>query len=132
MHRQPEPELMNDHEQALAYANANFSEPHEAFVDHLQRLYPHFDFNCPILDLGCGAGDIVMRLLRRFPRAEVDGVDGSSAMLSLAEQALAQSPWRRQVRFFQAYLPTMNWPLKLYGAVISNSLLHHLRDPLIL
>ena len=132
MDRQAEPELMDDLQQAQAYASADFSEPHEAFVDQLQSFYPHFDFNCPILDLGCGAGDIILRLLRRYPQAEVDGIDGSAPMLQLAQQALANSPWQQQVRFIQAYLPAMDWSHKSYAAVISNSLLHHLRDPLTL
>ena len=33
MERIPEPDLMSEQEQARAYAEADFSEPHENFVD---------------------------------------------------------------------------------------------------
>ena len=42
MQRVPEPELMDDPAQALAYAGADFSEPHQAFVAHFRERFPDF------------------------------------------------------------------------------------------
>jgi SAM-dependent methyltransferase len=39
-----------------------------------------------IVDVGCGAGQYALLAARRWPSARVIGVDGSSAMLSLARQ----------------------------------------------
>jgi trans-aconitate methyltransferase len=53
MKRIPEPELMVDPEQARAYAGADFSEPHQAFVEHFRRrLAAHAPRK--VVDLGCG------------------------------------------------------------------------------
>ena len=40
-----------------------------------------------VIDLGCGAGNVTAILRRRFPAAEITGVDGSAAMLAKARAA---------------------------------------------
>ena len=60
MERVLEPELMTDEQQALAYAKADFSTSNQWYVDHLLA-------DCPvelgnILDIGCGPGDVMLRL----------------------------------------------------------------------
>ena len=44
--RVPEKELMDDVAQATAYANANFEEPHEFFVELLNSYVSNFGFPC--------------------------------------------------------------------------------------
>ena len=53
MKRIPEPELMDEVEQARAYAAADFSEPHQAFVKHFRQRFADYDPK-QVLDLGCG------------------------------------------------------------------------------
>ena len=66
MQRIPEPELMDDPEQALAYSQADFSASHGARVPIFQSLYPQFALNGPALDLGCGSGDVLLRFARAY------------------------------------------------------------------
>ena len=127
MQRTLEPELMDDTWQAQAYANADFSEPNAAFLRYFTELFPRFGEGT-IVDLGCGPGDIVLRLARNYPRCRVTGIDGAGAMLALARRSLVQEPdLADRVQFEQAMLPLASPPQ--YNAVISNSLLHHLPDP---
>jgi hypothetical protein len=49
----PEPELMTDPAQAQAYAEADFSAPHDAFVAHFAARFPDFKTGS-VLDLGWG------------------------------------------------------------------------------
>jgi demethylmenaquinone methyltransferase/2-methoxy-6-polyprenyl-1,4-benzoquinol methylase len=42
-----------------------------------------------ILDLGCGTGELTRLVARRFPRAEVIGIDFTAAMLSVAARRTA-------------------------------------------
>jgi trans-aconitate 2-methyltransferase len=44
-----------------------------------------------IVDLGCGAGNVAQWLARRWPDAQIGGVDGDAAMLEKARQATAGS-----------------------------------------
>jgi len=127
MERVPEPELMDDPAQALAYATADFSEPHEAFVGHFQRLFPEFKGG-RVLDLGCGAADITIRFARAYPGAKLDGIDGAQAMLRLAREAVAKAQLEPRVSLRLLQLPAAGLE-NGYDAVISNSLLHHLAQP---
>lgn len=129
MPRRTEPELMDDELQAKAYAQADFAYPNSLFVRAFAERFPEFSGGL-MLDLGCGPGDIVLRLARAYPEAVVHGLDGSPAMLRYAESALAHAPGlRSRVRFVQGLLPGAVLPESGYDAVVSNSLLHHLHRP---
>jgi ubiquinone/menaquinone biosynthesis C-methylase UbiE len=132
MDRVLEPELMDDADQARAYAEADFEEPNRMFVELFRDKCPGYTGTGAILDLGCGPGDIVVRLASAFPRSRVDGVDGSAAMLSFAESALAAGGLHSRVRFIRGLLPAVTLPRARYAAIVSNSLLHHLHQPEVL
>jgi SAM-dependent methyltransferase len=132
MERVPEPDLMDDDEQARAYAFADFAEPHEAFVDAFQRCFPSLAVDGVVLDLGCGPADISIRFARRFPRCHVHGIDGAPAMLRYGEELTGKAGLKERVRLVQGYLPDDEPPLASYDAVITNSLLHHLEQPAVL
>ncbi len=132
MDRILEPELMDDLEQARAYSEADFAEPNSHFVELFEQYFPDWGAAGAILDLGCGPGDIALRLAERFPRCEIHGVDGSAAMLQFAEAARETHKGRERVRFVRGILPGAALPLGRYQAVVSNSLLHHLHDPAVL
>ncbi|HXW10693.1 MAG TPA: methyltransferase domain-containing protein, partial [Steroidobacteraceae bacterium] len=87
MHRVPEPELMDEAEQARAYALADFAEPNERFVGYFEAYCAGLSTGA-VLDLGCGPGDIVLRLATRHPDLVVHGIDGSAAMLHFASERL--------------------------------------------
>lgn len=134
MKRTPEPELMDDPEQARAYAAADFAEPHERFVALLRERLRALPAGGRALDLGCGPGDPTLRLARALPGWRIDGLDGSGAMLALAREAAEGAGLAARVRFHAGRLPEA--PAALAGQrfelVFSNSLLHHLPDPALL
>ena len=129
--RIPEPELMDDPEHARAYANADFSEPHQAFIERFSRCFPDHRPQ-RVLDLGCGAADITIRFARAFPECVLHGVDGAPAMLSHARTALARAKLEDRICLTEARLPEDRLPRRAFDTLISNSLLHHLSDPLVL
>lgn len=174
MERVTEPELMEDALQVRAYAEADFDRSDQAFVDRFlvvlrqslsaspsvaqalspsacQSLPPPSEQRQPlrIVDLGCGPGNITFRLAQALPHATVLGLDGSGAMLALAEERRRGQPesWSK-LRFERLCLPlsglasgprptgsskdslaSLGGP---FAAVVSNSLLHHLHDPMVL
>jgi SAM-dependent methyltransferase len=132
MQRILEPELMDEFEQARAYAEADFSEPNERFVALFEAEFPGFRSGS-VLDLGCGPGDIALRLARRSPVLQVHGLDGSRPMLAFGEARLRDDPQlATRVQFLHGILPGARLPRDRYDAVVSNSLLHHLHDPMVL
>ena len=133
MQRVTEPELMDDHAQAEAYAAADFTEAHSRIVDTFGSCFPGVDVAGQVLDLGCGPGDICFRFAARYPGCSVTGVDGSSAMIRLANERKArESVMGERVRFIEGLLPGASIPGVPFATVISNSLLHHLHEPQVL
>lgn len=130
MKRITEPELMDDEAQALAYAEADFEEPNERFVELCRAFTGELPAGAVMLDLGCGPGDISLRLAAAYPQAQVHALDGSASMLALGRAALAERPELAEaLRFIEGLVPGAVLPRAHYEAVVSNSLLHHLHDP---
>ena len=130
--RQPEPELMEGEEQARAYAEADFAEPHDRFVACLRESLPDLPAGGAALDLGCGPADVTMRFARAFAGWSIDGLDASAPMLRLGRAAVEKNGLAARISLVQAYLPRADAPRAAYDLVFSNSLLHHLRDPMAL
>jgi ubiquinone/menaquinone biosynthesis C-methylase UbiE len=131
MERTLEPELMEDPAQVAAYANADFVEPHNEFIERLKAFVNTPDFSGIALDLGCGSGDIAVRFLNSFPSANVHGVDGSQAMLTYAKNSINPETLTK-LTLIHGKLPDAALSKPYYDIIFSNSLLHHLPDPQIL
>jgi SAM-dependent methyltransferase len=130
MNRTCEPELMDEKEQATAYAAADFEEPHNRVVDLFGRYYPAGQVSGNLLDLGCGPGDICFRMVRRFLKLSVHGIDGSEAMLELARQRLRNEPdLESRLHFTRARLSQLPLSAGRWDAILCTSLLHHLHQP---
>jgi len=128
MPRVLEPELMDNHEQALAYAKADFEEENQGFVDLFRRSYPDMTEG-HVLDLGCGPADIPIRLARALPGCKVTGVDGSTAMIRLAQDAVKAAGLSNRITLRCERFQTLT-SQEPADAAVSNSLLHHLPNPL--
>ncbi|WP_424205343.1 class I SAM-dependent methyltransferase [Sulfuricaulis sp.] len=122
---------MDDPDQARAYAGADFSEPHQAFVERFAQFFPRHRPR-RVLDLGCGAADVTIRFARAHPGCELTGVDGAPAMLALARDAITRARLDHRVHLRERRLPDTTLARHAFDTVISNSLLHHLSDPQVL
>lgn len=130
MERIPEPELMDDEAQAQAYAEADFEEPNSRFAELYTEFVGSLRPGAAVLDLGCGPGDITLRIAAAHPEIEIHGLDGSAAMLAFGHAALAARPeLADRVSFIEGLVPDAPLPRARYDAVVSNSLLHHLHQP---
>jgi ubiquinone/menaquinone biosynthesis C-methylase UbiE len=123
-----EPELMTGEEQAKAYAEADFAEVNQGFVERFQAAFPDMQGGS-LLDLGCGPADIPIRFVKTIPGLTVTGVDGSDAMIALGREAVKAAGVDALVRLLCARLPGLNLRPQSFNGVISNSLLHHLPKP---
>ncbi len=128
MYRVLEPQLMEDKAQALAYAETDFSAENQGFVNRFLETFPDF-IRGHILDIGCGPADIPIRLSSALPLCRITGIDGAQVMIDLARAAVAEAGLSHRIALqcdrLQAL--TISPPA---DAVVSNSLLHHLPDPL--
>jgi SAM-dependent methyltransferase len=130
MERVPEPELMLDPAQARAYSSADFAAPHDRFVALFSRVFPG-PARGRALDLGCGPADVTLRFARANPGCRVTGIDGSPAMLRLGRARIRAAPDARdRVELRLGLLPGARLRGR-FPVIVSNSLLHHLRDPMV-
>jgi ubiquinone/menaquinone biosynthesis C-methylase UbiE len=132
MKRTPEPELMTDADQVQAYAHADFAVPHQRFVTLLGERFPELPNTGTALDLGCGPGDVTCRFARTYTGWKVHGLDASRPMIECGQQLVKDAGLAERVTLLESHLPAGNAPLTHYDFVLSNSLLHHLSDPLAL
>jgi 2-polyprenyl-3-methyl-5-hydroxy-6-metoxy-1,4-benzoquinol methylase len=128
MERVLEPELMDDPEQAKAYAAADFSQENQGFVDRFREYFPDFREG-HVIDVGCGPGDIPIRFARALPTCRITAIDASAPMVQLAERAVQEAGLsERIVVRCERFQDTAG--SNQADAGISNSLLHHVPNPL--
>jgi ubiquinone/menaquinone biosynthesis C-methylase UbiE len=130
MERVPERELMDGEAQSIAYARADFSDSNQRFVDEVIRDLPRGP--CAAIDLGCGPGDVAIRLARAAPRMTVTAVDGSAPMIALARQAVLHAGLSTRITVELARMPGLPLRDRSFDLVLSKDLLHHLPDPAVL
>jgi ubiquinone/menaquinone biosynthesis C-methylase UbiE len=77
-----------------------------------------------ILDLGCGTGTLIQRLLHSAPEIEIVGIDPSAEMLNVARQKLPKSV---ELRVGSAdSIPFAN---ESFDLIISTNAFHYFRNP---
>ena len=119
---------MDDPKQADAYARADFTEENQGFVDRFKEYFPEFSQG-RVLDLGCGPADIPIRFAKLYPACHIIGVDASAPMIQLGERAVQQAGLTDRVTLrCERYEEVAG--ARIVDAAMSNSLLHHLPNPL--
>ena len=130
MERVLEPELMDDERQSIAYARADFSLSNQFFVDGLINDFPR-----PLstaVDIGCGPGDVMIRLARALPDLHITAIDASAPMIALASGAVITEGLSDRIELVQGYVPGVALKAHSFDAVLSKDLLHHVPDPSVL
>lgn len=130
--RIPEPELMDNSEQARAYSEADFDVPHSMFVSLFREKAGLAEVGDPrlVLDLGCGPADVTTRFASAYPTARVVAIDASEPMLALGRTRVDDLGLGERVELLNVRLtePVEKIGDGPYDCVITNSLLHHLPD----
>ena len=131
MERIAEHDLMDSAEQAEAYAETDFSEAHDAFVSYFRARFPDFSRG-EVIDLGCGTADVIIRFAQAYPKARIIGIDGAQAMLDIGLRDVQRKGCSSRITLRHCLLPDSSLQSTKFDAVISNSLLHHLNDPIVI
>jgi len=130
MDRVLEPELMDGEEQSIAYAQADFSDSNQWYVEHLiDEFSGHLQ---KVIDIGCGPADVDIRIARIKPDIEIIAVDGSEQMIKIAQQAVKGAEFEQLIMPKLGYIPGLPISQHTFDAILSKDLLHHLPDPSVL
>ena len=126
MKRVPEPDLMEQKEQAYAYANADFSNSNELFLEKLFEFCSITD-ETKILDVGCGDGEIPIKIYKKT-KSKITVLDGSSAMLDEFSKKMSANNID-DIKIIQGRYEDTHLSEKSFDILISNSVLHHIKSP---
>ncbi len=80
-----------------------------------------------ILDVGCGAGNYTMMMLRKMPGLNCTLVDLSGRMLEKAKERVSAAT-RGTVSVVHGDLRRMELAAEAYDIILAGAVLHHLRD----
>jgi ubiquinone/menaquinone biosynthesis C-methylase UbiE len=129
--RVPEPEVMESAEEAAVYASAAAQRYLDAIDNTLIDQIARLQFvGGRLLDVGCGPGNIALKIARRWPEAQVIGLDYSSSMIRAARAAAQAQSLAQRARFLAGDAKKLPFAGATFDFVLSNSVLHHLPDPL--
>ncbi len=89
-----------------------------------------------VLDLGCGAGDLLLRLARETSISELVGMDVSAACLESARRRLEKEhiagPLRERIRLLHGALTYIDARLEGFDAAVLAEVIEHLDPPRLL
>ncbi len=128
LNRELEPEVMDTTEEATDYDAMNHDEVNRKFVaDLLEIGLPGSD----VLDLGTGTALIPVELCRQFEDCRIMASDLSANMLDLARYNIEVHGMIERIQLDQADAKEMPYADDMFHAVISNSIIHHIPDPVV-
>jgi ubiquinone/menaquinone biosynthesis C-methylase UbiE len=122
-----EPEAMDSLEEAISYDQMNHSEVNTRFVLDLLAVHPHPK---RALDLGTGTAQIPICFCAHTPDATITGVDLAPAMLRHGAMNVAKANLTSRISLVVCDVGDVPYEPGLYDVVMSNSLAHHVPDPM--
>ena len=122
-----EPEVMDTQEEAIAYDDMDHGEVNRRFVED---MLAEVDVAGEVLDLGTGTARIPLLLCDRRADVRVVAVDLSAAMLDVARVNVELSPHVDRIMLDRVDAKTLPYEDGRFDAVMSNSIVHHIPDPL--
>jgi ubiquinone/menaquinone biosynthesis C-methylase UbiE len=88
-----------------------------------------WDGRGPLLDVGTGTAQIPIQLCRAAPTADVLAIDLAEHMLRLGRENVRQAGLSDRLRLERADAKQLPYAAFTFGAVLSNSIVHHIPEP---
>ena len=121
-----EPEAMDTPEEARDYDSLDHAGVNQSFAAEFLTVW---NGKNPILDVGTGTAQIPIEICRQSPAVEILAIDLAEHMLDLAKRNVASAKLRNRIRIEKADAKGFSFRVASFGAVISNSIIHHIPDP---
>jgi ubiquinone/menaquinone biosynthesis C-methylase UbiE len=121
-----EPEVMDTADEAADYDAMDHTAVNRVFASDFLAAW---DGRNPILYVGTGTAQIPIELCRQSPTPRVVGVDLAAHMLRLGEANVRRAGLFERIRLQPVDAKGLPFPDGSFGAVMSNSIVHHIPDP---
>jgi len=123
-----EPEVMDSEADAREYDSMDHAAVNAVFAADLAAVVPRSD-SFTILDLGAGTAQIPIEICHRLPSVRVVAVDAAASMLAIAERNVAAAGLVDRIELVLADAKGLPFADRSFSAVISNSIVHHIAEP---
>ena len=123
-----EPEVMDSEGEASDYDAMDHAAVNRLFVsDLLEFASPLLS---PVLDVGTGTAQIPIELARRVDSVSITAIDAAGAMIGLARLNVTAAGLDGRITTQLVNARRLPHPDASFPAVISNSIVHHISEPL--
>lgn len=123
-----EPEVMDSLEEAIEYDAMDFTEVNTAFSERAISVGP--PEQGLVLDAGTGTGRIPVLMCQMRPQWKVTAIDMAQSMLQIASQHIQKAGLQSQITLQLVDAKNLPYQDGQFDMVVSNSLVHHLPEPL--
>jgi ubiquinone/menaquinone biosynthesis C-methylase UbiE len=127
MNRILEPEVMDTWLEATAYDAMDFESVNTAFATDAIDLDPHA---IKVLDVGTGTARIPILMCQSRPQYLITGIDLAQSMLIIGQRNVEEAGLNQRIRLERVDSKRMPYPDLEFDMIVSNSLVHHVPDPL--
>jgi ubiquinone/menaquinone biosynthesis C-methylase UbiE len=126
-----EPEVMDSAQEALDYDQMDHTEVNRKFVEDLLAV----GIDVPerltdVLDLGTGTAQIPIQLCRQHSLCRVMAADAAVSMLELARYNVELAGMIERIQLTQVDAKSLPFDSGMFDVVMSNSIVHHIPQPL--
>jgi ubiquinone/menaquinone biosynthesis C-methylase UbiE len=129
LQRIPEPEVMDSPAEAIAYDAMDFTEINNAFAQAAISITQPLAQGL-ILDAGTGTARIPIAIAHQQPQWQIIGIDLAESMLEIGKRNIEQAGLQTQIQLECVDAKQIPYPDHHFDMVISNSIVHHLSDPI--
>ncbi|WP_201750093.1 class I SAM-dependent methyltransferase [Tautonia marina] len=124
-----EPEVMDTPEEAHDYNAMNHAEVNARFVADLLTVHGR-PASGDWLDVGTGTALIPITLCQQTSDCRILGTDLAEQMLLLGQQNVNDAGLGQRIRLDRVDAKAMPYPDQSFEVVLSNSIIHHIPNPL--
>ncbi|MBD1934199.1 MULTISPECIES: class I SAM-dependent methyltransferase [Cyanophyceae] len=128
MQRILEPEVMDSWEEATEYDAMDFTEINAAFAQRAIELIE--SPTATILDAGTGTARIPILIAQQRSQWQIIGIDMAEYMLQIGRKNVENAGLQQQISLKLVDAKHLPYQDGTFDMVISNSLIHHLPNPL--
>ena len=129
LHRILEPEVMDTLEEAFEYDSMDHSKVNEVFCNDFFAARNLTD-GAQILDVGTGTAQIPIAMCRRNSGLKITAIDLAESMLTLGNKNIQTARLQDSITLCQVDSKKMPYPDESFDQVVSNSIIHHIPNPL--
>lgn len=129
LHRILEPEVMDSFEEAFEYDSMDHSQVNEVFCIDFLNVRKSTD-GVQILDVGTGTAQIPIAMCRHNSNLKITAIDLADSMLELGNKNIKAAGLQDSITLAKVDSKCMPYPDESFDQVISNSIIHHIPNPL--